>query len=83
MLISFSQEDDYLLCAIEDNGVGRENAATFKNEITTSKGIDITVRRLMDFNRSTEPPAEYTDLKDDMGNSLGTRVVIKIKKHFA
>jgi ligand-binding sensor domain-containing protein len=81
--ISFSQEDDYLLCAIEDNGIGRENAASFKNEITTSKGIDITVKRLMDFNRSTEPPAVYTDLKDEMGNALGTRVVIRIKRHFA
>jgi two-component system, LytTR family, sensor kinase len=83
LLISFSEKDDYLLCAVEDNGIGRENAASFKNEIITSKGIDITVRRLMDFNRNPQPAVEYTDLKDDLGNSLGTRVVIKIKRHFA
>jgi LytS/YehU family sensor histidine kinase len=84
LLISVMQEDDRLICAIEDNGIGRANAAVFKKQASSdfysSKGIDITVRRLVSFNRNNDMPVIYQDLLDSQGNAAGTRVIIYIKR---
>ena len=82
--ISVSEKDDYLVCVVEDNGIGREKAATYKkksaSEMYASRGIDITVRRLTEFNKTTIPPVSYKDLFDGDGNAAGTQVSILIKK---
>jgi hypothetical protein len=84
LTISVSETDDYLLCVVEDNGIGREKAASFKkksaSEMYASRGIDITVRRLTEFNKTQVPPVAYKDLFDDRGQAAGTRVSILIKK---
>ena len=79
-----SQEGDYLICTIEDNGIGRAMAAEFKKEsvreIYSSRGIDITIKRLTEFNKTRNAPVLYNDLLDDNGNAAGTRVSVFIKK---
>ena len=83
--IFISQQDNYLTCAVEDNGIGRANAMAYKKKSTvesyTSRGTDITIRRLIDFNRMKESPVEYHDLVDIQGQAAGTRVIITIKRH--
>jgi len=87
LTISVSQTDNHLICAVEDNGIGRANSAVVKkqtsNNLYSSKGVAITVRRLMGFNRSNEMPVVYQDLQDSQGNAGGTRVIISIKRHLS
>lgn len=76
--------EDWLICEVSDNGIGREQAREAKKNsiaISQSKGIDITRRRLLDFNDDNAvSPIEFFDLQDVAGNPLGTRVVIHIKR---
>jgi len=82
--ISVSQTEEYLVCIIEDNGIGRTKAATFKKssatEMYASRGIDITIKRLTEFNKTKDSPVLYKDLFDNDGNSAGTQVNVYIKK---
>lgn len=83
--IFISQQDNYLTCAVEDNGIGRANAMAYKKksalESYTSRGTDITIRRLIDFNRVKELPVVYHDILDMQGQAAGTKVIINIKRH--
>jgi len=83
--IFISQQNNYLTCSVEDNGIGRANAMAHKKKSTvesyTSRGTDITIRRLIDFNRIKESPVVYHDLLDIQGQAAGTRVIINIKRH--
>ena len=85
--ISVSQKGDYMVCVVEDNGIGRSKATELKKEtareIYSSRGIDITIKRLIEFNKSKESPVLYTDLFDDDGNAAGTQVNIYIKKQIS
>jgi len=82
--IGVTQTDDYIVCTIEDNGIGRQKATGFKKSSSTemyaSRGIDITIKRLTEFNRTNKPPVVYEDLFDEMNNAAGTRVNVYIKK---
>jgi len=79
------QSGNYLNFLIEDNGIGRVNAGTFKKQTAgnyySSKGIEITVKRLLAFNKSNFNPVDYQDLADENGNPAGTRVTISIKRY--
>lgn len=82
--ITVSQKNSTLICTVEDNGIGRANAAAYKKEASeemyTSKGIEITIQRLKDFNKSKDGPVEFFDLLDD-GQPSGTKAVISIHRH--
>ncbi len=84
--ISISLNDDWLICDIADNGTGREKAREWKSNsgaIHHSKGIDITRKRLMDFNEDNlVSPIEFFDLYDDKKNPAGTQVKVHIKRKF-
>lgn len=79
-----SQTEEFLVCTIKDNGIGRAKAATFKKtsatEMYASRGIDITIKRLVEFNRTKDSPAVYNDLFDSEGNPAGTEVNVYIKR---
>lgn len=75
--------NDYLLCTIEDNGVGREAARerSIKRECNhNSLGTQITASRLDLVNAlyGTSLKTVYTDLKNEAGEATGTRVEINI-----
>lgn len=71
-----------LQCIIEDNGVGRKKAAELKSKSVNkekSYGMKITSDRLSMLNgESKVSSVEIIDLEDDLGNSCGTKVILKI-----
>ena len=72
-----------MLCIVEDNGIGRQQARKNKNlnvDKRKSHGIDITLKRIDMYNREHQLETEVviTDLKDHMGSASGTRVEIPI-----
>jgi two-component system LytT family sensor kinase len=81
--IDLKLNSEYILCTIEDNGIGRE-AAKERNlkreENHNSLGTRITKSRIDLVNElyGTSLQTVYTDLKDENGESSGTRVEIHI-----
>lgn len=82
--VTVSVKDDWLLCNITDNGIGRVKAQEWKNNSVAmheSKAIDITHKRLIDFNEDDlVSPIEFFDLYDDKKNPAGTCVTVSIKR---
>ena len=81
--ISISLEDSYLVCTVEDNGIGRAASMEIQKEKNTnhnSLGTKITESRLNLVNslHGKNMKIAYTDLKDKDGNPSGTRVIIHI-----
>ena len=81
--ISFSRQENMLICTITDNGVGREAAALLKSksaEKQKSMGLKITTERLalMSANSSGNASFEFEDLHDKNGIATGTSVILKI-----
>jgi len=75
--------DDRIECTIEDNGIGREAALEIKRQKNgnhNSLGTKITESRLNLVNAlyGKNMKIDYTDLKDENGNPVGTKVVIHI-----
>jgi hypothetical protein len=77
-------KDNWLICEITDNGIGRRKAQELKNDSITfheSKAIDITRKRLLDFNENNYiSPIEFSDLYDSQNNPIGTQVMVFIKR---
>ncbi len=82
--ISVSTNGEWLLCDITDNGIGREKAKEIKSQsavLHQSKAIDITRKRLLDFNENDSiSPVEFFDLYNDDKISSGTQVTIRIRR---
>lgn len=81
--VDLKLNSEYILCTIEDNGIGREAAKErnqIKEENHNSLGTRITKSRLDLVNElyGTSLQTVYTDLKDENGESTGTRVEIHI-----
>lgn len=80
------QDEDTILCVVEDNGIGREKARVIRMQDSRyqnhrSKGTRITEQRLQILHNSKGKSGLVTtlDLKNEKtGESLGTRVEIKI-----
>jgi tetratricopeptide (TPR) repeat protein len=81
IFIGVKEENDRLLCTIEDNGVGREKAQVLREKSvlkSRSMGMKITEERLKLLNRGKQPAISITDLKDPMDRPSGTRIEINI-----
>ncbi|MEM7187749.1 MAG: histidine kinase, partial [Bacteroidota bacterium] len=81
--VDIQQEDDTLICTIEDNGIGREAAGRIKSRSVVKRksfGMNITKERLEHINEKAKDTTHVAviDLKDANGEAAGTRVVIKI-----
>jgi len=81
--IDIKLENEYLLCTIEDNGIGRDAARenrSKKDDNHNSLGTRITSSRLDLVNAlyGTSLRTVYTDLKKENGEPAGTRVEIHI-----
>jgi ligand-binding sensor domain-containing protein/putative methionine-R-sulfoxide reductase with GAF domain len=81
--ISFTENDDFLQCIIEDNGVGREKAFEIKSlsgqdKQHTSKGIAVSEERLKTMKSSSGKPGsiQINDLVDAEGKGIGTQIII-------
>lgn len=78
--LSISENDGYLICEIEDNGVGRSHKP-LKDAVGNKKkshGIKLVTERLklMD----SQADVKIIDKQDKSGNPTGTTVVMKFKK---
>ncbi|QOD62490.1 histidine kinase [Polaribacter haliotis] len=77
------KEMNFIQFTIEDNGIGRESSARIKSEKSINRksiGIALTKDRLTNFVKGSQKnySINYTDLKDENENPLGTKVVVKI-----
>lgn len=80
------EDEDTILCIVEDDGIGRERAGQLrendpKGRNHRSRGTSITEKRLQVLNtqQATENHVQTIDLIDpDSGKPLGTRVEIRI-----
>jgi len=86
VIITVNANDDWLLCDIKDNGVGRAKAQEWKSHtemLHQSKAIEITRKRLIDFNDDDSvSPIEFFDLYDNDNMPAGTHVTVRIKRKF-
>ena len=78
------QDNDYVICEIEDNGIGRAASAEYKrngSRLYQSKGINLLEERILMYNRLHESMSslETIDLLKN-GKASGTLVVIKFNK---
>jgi len=79
--IRIESDADYLICSIEDNGVGRALSAKYKNRDPVqfpSRGMELTERRIAILNSTTPSPicTAVEDIEDKDGQMAGTRVRI-------
>ncbi len=78
--VSFSLDQQYLICQVEDNGVGRKKAGQYKSEIPIeyqSKGMTLTAKRIEMLNKSSVTPV-LIEIEDLAINNIpaGTRVTL-------
>ncbi len=83
LTILLKNREEYLICTIEDNGIGRVAARKLQvngNAFHTSRGMSVTERRIQALNRgqNLKTCVQVTDLYDDRHHAAGTRVEIKI-----
>ena len=81
--IELSTDEKVLICAITDNGIGRNRAAQIKTksaEKQKSMGLKITTERLAFLNKDQDKKTFFNieDLMDIEGKSTGTRVILKM-----
>ncbi len=86
--IDFQKKEDYLVCVVEDNGVGRA-AAELKNlernKDYQSSGLNTSEKRLKIYNRSRSNGSDLnqnvkiTDLYNNKQEATGTKVEIRIR----
>jgi LytS/YehU family sensor histidine kinase len=79
--INIKKEHNYLVCILEDNGIGRKAAMKHKSVSPInyqSKGLSLTADRISMFNKESlhKITLHIDDLEDDANNALGTRVTI-------
>jgi len=83
LTVSAILEEEYLVYTIEDNGIGRKKAASYKDSRAGHKsmGLQITRERISILNHQDQAGAEVdiTDLYDENGEACGTRVLLKLK----
>lgn len=82
--IRISQENNNLVCTVQDNGIGRQKAQELKAHKTgnrkRSMGMQITRDRIEMINKlyNSNTSVEITDLHDETGKPAGTRVALTI-----
>jgi sensor histidine kinase YesM len=80
--VGIRSDGQYLICTIEDNGVGRERAAQYKSQGPKqypSRGMELTARRIDILNSTMKEPIDTAieDVTEADGRSEGTRVIVR------
>ena len=81
LIVQVKKEGKYLICTVEDDGIGREKARQIKEKSVfkhQSQGMKITEERLKMVGKVKGSKVDIIDLYDDAGNARGTRVVLRI-----
>lgn len=77
--VRFIEEDDFLVCEVEDDGVGRFYKESAKEH--TSLATSLTNDRISFFNNasaSNDYNLQIIDLKSEQGSPCGTKVILTI-----
>jgi LytS/YehU family sensor histidine kinase len=79
--VSFRMDEQYLICEVEDNGVGRKKAGQYKSAMPIeyqSKGMTLTAKRIEMLNKNNGAPVliEIEDLEHD-NIAAGTSVILQ------
>jgi tetratricopeptide (TPR) repeat protein len=79
--VRFHQKEEGLLCVVEDNGIGREEAGKIKREAGLHRSIGIgLIREQLDLIRPfRKDRLRIIDLKDPSGKATGTRIEILLE----
>ena len=85
--VKFSQSQKYLICEIADNGVGIETSRNLKeNSVSAhqSMALEISKKRLeaIDAINKNNVAQNITEIKDENGKSIGTKVVLTLPLQF-
>ena len=84
LIVKIKAEDEWIVCEITDNGIGRNKATEQYNifpEGHLSKATSITLQRLINFNQSaTVQPISFIDHTNEDGQATGTTAIIKIRR---
>jgi tetratricopeptide (TPR) repeat protein len=80
--IHFEKQHDYLICKIDDNGIGRAASQEIKKQSSkshVSQGVEMIQKRLELVSKITNRKfeVEIIDKKDDKGSATGTLVILK------
>lgn len=82
--LSFMREDEVLVCGIQDNGIGREEARKInRHRVPGHKSTALAVTKerlsfLQETHGGEDIGLEIQDLLDEKGKGMGTAVVIRI-----
>ncbi|HWB65197.1 MAG TPA: histidine kinase [Chitinophagales bacterium] len=81
--ITFSLNDGFVVCSIDDNGVGRAKAGEMKSMATSvyqSKGMGLSQDKIYLYNQihNNKIRVEVIDKTDDEGNPTGTLVKVLV-----
>jgi len=80
--IQFKDEEGYIKCTIEDNGIGRKAANKMKNwrqKTRSYGGLQAVEERLILWRKDSNiNPLEIRDLENSDGKPLGTRITVTI-----
>jgi sensor histidine kinase YesM len=75
--IKFFIKENFLICTIEDNGVGRRNTKKIQDETSkgyNSQGLKITAERLLTYNKINDAKIEFSNnLNDEVGTVVEIR----------
>ena len=85
--IQFDKDDDFLICQIQDNGIGRAKASKKRKQNQDehkSRGMNIIFEKLERLNhqRNEKISIKIIDLTDPQGQAAGTKVIIKTPIYF-
>ena len=74
-------DNENLQIEIEDNGIGRKEAANYKSQNHQSHATQITQERFEIVRQAyqIEASVDILDLYDDAGTAIGTKVILKLK----
>ena len=79
LTIDVTVNNNHICYSIEDNGVGRAKAESYKQlnrPVHESMGMQITTDRINLFNQDKNGSVKITDLVNDQNEPTGTRVVV-------
>ncbi|MEW7277069.1 histidine kinase [Aquimarina sp. 2201CG1-2-11] len=75
LLINFTEDDLFIYCTIDDNGIGRERSRLLRRYDKESLGMQITLDRISFYDQEGLSHFKVMDKEE------GTQVLLKIKKH--
>lgn len=85
LYVHFIIKDSYIVCEIEDNGIGRTKSKLIKQRnkvLYSSKAMSLTAKRLrlLNLTNHQKTNVEVIDLIDAQGKARGTKIILKVAK---